>query len=91
MNFDQGEFSFDANDDETGYHRWRERLDEQRKAFEKRWGVPLGHRVRLQLRGYQQPLSGRIEVIDPRSTHPRFRLGRLEFHPEDIESLVRED
>lgn len=91
MNFDQGEFSFDDGADETGYHLWRERLDAERRAFEKRWGVPLNHQVTVQLRGFLQPLAGRIEVVDHRSEPPRFRLGRVEFRLEEIESLIRAD
>ena len=91
MNFDQGEFSFDDTGDEPGYRRWRERLDEQRRAFEKRWGVPLNQSVRLQLRGYDRPLIGRVEVVDPRGKIPVLRIGRIEFRPEEIESVVRDD
>lgn len=91
MNFDQGEFDFDRPGNEAGYERWRERLDQQRRDFEKRWGVPLGHRVHLRLRDHARSVTGRIEVTDLRASPPRFRIGSIEFTADEIESVVRND
>lgn len=91
MNFDQGEFDFNPSGDEAGYRRWQERLDQQRRDFERRWGIPLGHRVRVQLEHHAKPLVGRVEAIQARSAKPRLRLGTVEFSPDQIESVVRED
>lgn len=95
MAFDQGEFNFDADGPEDGYRKWRERLDEEKRAFESRWGVVLGKRVRAVLTDHAKPLSGVLEWFrepgDPATTAPRFRLRGVEFGPGEIESIVRED
>ena len=94
MTFDQGEFNFDASGSEAGWRRWREELEEKKRAFESRWGVILGKRVSVSLRNHAKPVSGLIEWIEPPSAHrdqpPRFRLRGLEFGPDEIESLVQE-
>lgn len=91
MSFDQGEFEFEDEGNADGYRRWRERLDEQRRAFERRWGIPIGPRVRLRLRGYRKSIIGRIETSDPRSSRPKFRIRGIEFAPDEVESVSRED
>ena len=95
MSFDQGEFNFDAAGDDAGWRRWREELEEKKRAFESRWGVVLGKRVTVWLKDYAKPLSGRLEWIQERGegpgARPRFRLRGAEFGVDEIESLVRED
>ena len=92
MNFDQGRFDFEHPGSEEGYRHWRERLDAERRAFEKRWGVILGRRVRLQLRDYDPPVEGCLTLVERgskgTSTVPRFCLGTLEFTAAEIESVV---
>ena len=89
--------------DSSGYDAWRAELDEQRRAFERRWGVKLGRRVRVQLLGEARELEGQLQ-ISPRDVsrkgvetsaaqgaRPRalhLRLGQREFLSTQIESLV---
>jgi hypothetical protein len=95
MPFDQGQFDFDAPGSDAGWRRWREELEEKKRAFESRWGVVLGKRVVVCLRDHAKPLTGRVEWIEPvaseRHLPPRFRLRGLEFGPADIESMVQEE
>lgn len=95
MNFDQGEFNFSAKSSEDGYRRWREELDERKRAFESRWGVVLGKRVTVSLRDHAKPVSGILEWMQgPAGTGhapPRFKLRGLEFGHEEIESIVQEE
>lgn len=95
MNFDQGQFNFDAPGNDVGWRRWREELDERKRAFESRWGVMLGKRVTVSLRDHTKPLSGLLEWIqEPAAgagSPPRFRLRGLEFGHEEIESIVQEE
>ena len=94
MVFDQGEFNFEAEGSEAGWRRWREELDEKRRAFEARWGVVLGRRVKVWLKDHAKPLSGMLEWVEPPKTErhapPRFRLRGLEFGVGEIESVVQE-
>ncbi len=95
MNFDQGQFNFDAKAPEDGYRRWREDLAEAKRAFESRWGVMLGKRVTVSLTDHAKPLSGILEWLPgphkDRNAPPRFRLRGLEFGVTEIESIVQED
>ncbi len=95
MSFDQGEFSFDANSGEAGYLRWKEQLDEAKRAFEHRWGIILGRPVRLRLEGHSKSITGTIQLISPaRTSDPRkirLRINTLEFHPHEIESITTLD
>ncbi len=36
---------------DEGYAQWKTEADAARRAFEQRWGIPLGKRVRVQLQG----------------------------------------
>ena len=94
MSFDQGEFNFEAPGSDAGWRRWREELEEKKRAFESRWGVVLGKRVTVWLRDHAKPLSGRLEWLDEKrgakNATPRFRLQGLEFCHEEIESIVQE-
>jgi hypothetical protein len=95
MNFDQGEFDFDAKGSEAGFRKWREELDAKKRAFERRWGVILSKRVRVELRDYAKPLTGVLEwVSDPKTGRqgpPVFRLKGAEFGVGEIVSIVQED
>ena len=97
MTFDQGQFNFDAKDGEDGYRRWREELDERKRAFESRWGVILGKRVRLQLTGHPHAVDGIITLIEEKKTsaarfdRPTLCIGTIEFSPNEIDSIIRLD
>jgi len=96
MSFDQGQFDFDAPGSDAGWRRWREQLDEKKRAFASRWGVVLGKRVTVWLMHHAKPLSGRLEWLEPMkgggmNAPPRFKLRGLEFGHEEIESIVQED
>jgi hypothetical protein len=93
MDFDQGQFNFDAKGPEDGFRKWREDLDAKKRSFESRWGVILGKSVQVTLRHHAKPLTGVLEwITDPRKTpdaEPLFRLRGMEFAPSEIESMVR--
>lgn len=95
MSFDQGEFNFDASSGEVGYQRWREQLDEARRAFEHRWGVILDRPVRVRLEGHKRSIEGTIRLVSPpRTARPqdiRLRIKNLEFNPAEIESITALD
>lgn len=95
MDFNQGQFNFDAKGSEDGFRKWREELDEKKRAFEARWGVILNRRVRVTLAEFVKPLTGVLEwVQEPKKgAHqpPKFRLNGVEFGVGDIESIVQED
>ena len=94
MDFDQGVFNFDVPGSDAGWRRWREELEEKKRAFESRWGVVLGRQVTVWLKNHAKPLSGRLECLGgPRTTRdspPRFLLRGLEFGHDEIESVVQE-
>lgn len=95
MNFDQGEFDFNAGSGDAGYRRWKEQLDEARRAFEQRWGVILDRPVRVRLEGHKRSIEGTIRLVSPpRAAKPqdiRLRIKSLEFTPADIESIIALD
>ena len=95
INFDQGEFNFNASGSEAGYRKWREELDAKKRAFEARWGVILSRRVNVLLKDHAKPLCGILELLaDPKNRNaskPLLRLKGLEFTPADIESIVQVD
>lgn len=95
MNFDQGQFNFDAKGSEDGYRRWREELDEKKRAFESRWGVILSQRVCVALKDHAKPLRGILELVNEpkkgRQGPPLFRLRGVEFSVGEIESIVQEE
>lgn len=95
MSFDQGEFNFDAPGSDAGWRRWREELEEKKRAFESRWGVVLGKRVTVWLADHAKPLTGMLEWQEPpkggRNAPPRFKLRGLEFGVGEIESIVQEE
>jgi hypothetical protein len=96
MDFDQGQFNFDAKGSEDGFRKWREELDAKKRAFETRWGVILSRRVSVSLRDHAKPLVGILEFVQPSKKKggdgtPTFRLKGLEFPPSDIESIMQVD
>ena len=92
MDFDQGQFNFDAKGSEDGFRKWREELDAKKRNFELQWGVILSRTVTVSLRNHTKPLTGTLECIfSPKNkSHdmPVFRLKGLEFTPAEIESIV---
>lgn len=95
MNFDQGEFDLSGNGSEEGHRKWQQELDAKKRAFESRYGVILGRRVRVQLAGELNPLEGMIHLISKDTRQPgsklRFQLGSREFIASEIESIIRID
>ena len=94
MDFDQGQFNFDAKGSEDGFRKWREELDAKKRAFETRWGVILSRRVTVSLRHHSKPVTGILEWVQDkkkRSDVPVFRIKSLEFTPAEIESIVQAD
>jgi hypothetical protein len=93
MNFDQGELDLSGNGSEEGHRKWQQELDAKKRAFEARYGVILGRRVRVQLAGELNPLEGMIHLISKDLKQPgsklRFRLGTREFIAGQIESIIR--
>jgi hypothetical protein len=93
MNFDQGNFDFDAPSSEAGYQKWQQELEEKKRAFELRHGVVIGRRVRVQLIGETDPLEGMIYLLSRETsqsaTKLRLSIGKREFTPLEIESIVR--
>lgn len=93
MNFDQGQFSFDAEGDESGYRKWQEELAERKKQFESRYGIILGSKVLLILRGEDKELEGTISLShskEPKNrAQLRLQIGPREFSLAEIESVMR--
>jgi hypothetical protein len=95
MSFDQGHFNFDAPGSEAGYQKWQQELEEKKRDFELRFGVMIGRRVRVQLVGETDPLEGMIYLVSqkiPQSAAKlKLSMGKREFTPLEIESIVRLD
>jgi len=93
MSFDQGQFNFDARGPEEGYERWREELDEKRKAFEKRWGVILSRRVEIVLNDHEKPLRGILRLVRGKKSNPNkppeFEINRIRFQRSAIVSIIQ--
>ena len=92
MNFDQGNFDFDAPGSEAGYQKWQQQLDENKRAFELRHGIVLGRRVKVWLTGGTLPLEGMIHLSPQKdrqvTSKLRLLMGCREFSPMEIESIV---
>ena len=86
-NLNNGEFDFDAPANDSGYRQWQEEIDSQKKAIEHRWGVILGRRVRLQLKGYDKAVEGVIRVENHTRKTPLLRINDLRFTPAEIDTL----
>lgn len=82
-----------ANCGEEGFARWKEEAEAAKRAFEKRWGVPLGKPVRVQLRGEAREREGLLRVVEDEkgaSGKPlRLMMGGRVFAAGEIESVVR--
>jgi hypothetical protein len=78
---------------EEGFARWKEEAELAKRAFEKRWGVPLGKPVRVQLHGEAREREGLLRVAEEAagSTAKALRLviGGHVFAAGQIESVVR--
>ena len=83
MSFDQDEFDFDASSGDVGYLRWREQLDDARRAFEHRFGVILGRLVRVRLEGHMRSIEDTIRLVSQQRSAKhqdiRLRIKNLEF------------
>jgi hypothetical protein len=93
MNFDQGELDLSGNGSDAGHRKWLQELETKKRAFETRFGVILGRRVRVQLAGELNPLEGMIHLVSKDLKQPgnklRFQLGNREFIASEIESIIR--
>jgi hypothetical protein len=81
-----------AQTDGAGYAAWKSEAEAARRAFEQRWGVPLGKPVRVQLRGEAREREGCLFVADEvavRGKSLRLRLGSEVFEANRIESVAR--
>lgn len=81
-------------ENEKGYVEWKAETQAMRRAFERRWGIPFGKCVRVQLRGEPREREGVLRVVEAgraktASKQLRLRLGDHEFISTSIESLVR--
>lgn len=95
MEFDQGELNFSGNGADAGHRKWLSDLEEKKRAFELRYGVIVGRRVRVELVGVPDPLEGMIYVVSSKTALPgsklRLRMGNREFTAAEIASVVRLD
>lgn len=83
-----------AQADDEGYAAWKSEAEAAKRAFEQRWGVPLGKPVRVQLRGEAREREGCLFVAGEaaeRGKPLRLRLGSEVFEASRIESVVRVD
>lgn len=83
-----------SQSDASGYEAWQRQQQEQKKAFEKKWGIPLGCRVRVQLTTQGRPIEGLIRFAsdDPKEASAKERFLRIQdtaFSPREVESLTR--
>jgi hypothetical protein len=79
--------------DETGHAHWQREMAEARLEFERRWGVPLGHRVRVMLRDDEREIEGLLRVVEREAATKKLGLmlavdGR-EFRASEVVSIVR--
>lgn len=79
--------------DGAGYERFRADMAEARLAFERQWGVPAGHRVRVVLRDGDREHEGILRVVE--SIAPTKKLGLMlqvgghAFRAAEVLSVVR--
>jgi len=83
-----------SQSDLSGYEIWQRQQQEQKRAFEKKWGIPLGCRVRIQLTTQGLPIEGLIRFAsdDPKEVTAKERFLRIQdtaFSPREVESLTR--
>ncbi len=81
--------------DESGFAAWKAEQDAARRDFQKRWGVPLNKRVRIQLQGEPREREGLLRLANEPNGQPasagklKLRLGDHIFTASQIESLSR--
>ena len=82
-----------AQGDGAGYAAWKSEAEAAKRAFEQRWGVPLGKPVRVRLRDEAREREGCLFVAEeaPQGRGLRLRLGTAVFEASRIESVVRVD
>jgi hypothetical protein len=76
-----------AQGDDAGYAAWKSEAEAAKRAFEQRWGVPLGKPVRVQLRGEAREREGCLFVAGEaaeRGKPLRLRLGSEVFEASRI-------
>jgi hypothetical protein len=79
-----------ARSGEDGFERWKSEMDAAKQAFEHRWGIPLGKRVRVQLRGEPREREGLLRLVEqPSSKGLRLSLEGHVFVMAQIESVSR--
>ncbi len=80
-----------AQGDGAGYAAWKSEAEVAKRAFEQRWGVPLGKPVRVRLRDEAREREGCLFVAEevPQGRGWRLRLGTEVFEASRIESVVR--
>ena len=85
-----------VNPNAAGYERWKAEMQQHRAAFEKRWGIRIGRRVRICLRGEPREREGILHLAEEltdsavksaRRIPLRLRIGDFNFLPSQIESL----
>lgn len=78
---------------EQGFARWKEEAEKEKRAFEHRWGVPLGKPVRVLLRGESREREGLLRVVEEAAGKTtgqlRLTIGGHSFLAAQIESVVR--
>lgn len=78
-----------------GYEAWKSEVAELKRAFEHRWGVPLGRAVRVTLRGEHREREGVLRLADDampeKGRSVALRLGDHTFAATQIQSVVRLD
>lgn len=78
-----------------GYEAWKSEVAELKRAFEHRWGVPLGRSVRVTLRGEHREREGVLRLADDampdKGRSVALRLGDHTFAATQIQSVVRLD
>lgn len=84
-----------ATADHQGYEAWKAEIADLKRAFEHRWGVPLGKPVRLRLRGEHREREGLLRLADEalpqKGRSVTLRLGDHLFAASQIESVARVD
>ena len=79
-----------AQSGEDGFERWKSEMEVAKRAFEHRWGIPLGKRVRLQLRGEPREREGLLRLIEEQGSNTlRLSLEGHVFSMAEIESVSR--
>ena len=86
----QPELSF--ADTGSGYEHWQDQLSAHRLELERKFGLPIGVKVKLTLRDFEHPFTGIIElVVGTSEDNPRLRLRdqRFDFSLDEIRSVQR--